>query len=102
MPSALAGHAAMPVIAQEQSRREAAALAKNSDGGRERAGAPAAPVGDARSREAASKKILDKQSIDYLWRSGVAGGAAGCAVGFTLWSIQRDVGAILSILDSVY
>ncbi|TPX10472.1 uncharacterized protein E0L32_008522 [Thyridium curvatum] len=69
----------MPVIAQEQSRREAATLAKNNDGGRERAGAPAAPVADARSREAASKKILDKQSIDYLWRSGVAGGAAGCA-----------------------
>jgi solute carrier family 25 protein 16 len=26
------------------------------------------------------KKKLNKQSVDYLWRSGVAGGLAGCAV----------------------
>ena len=26
----------------------------------------------------------DKRSWDYIWRSGVAGGLAGCAVGFPL------------------
>jgi solute carrier family 25 protein 16 len=26
------------------------------------------------------QKKLDKRSFDYLWRSGVAGGFAGCAV----------------------
>jgi len=27
------------------------------------------------------KGIQSKQSLDYLWRSGVAGGMAGCVVG---------------------
>jgi hypothetical protein len=26
------------------------------------------------------RKQWDKQSVDYLWRSGLAGGMAGCAV----------------------
>lgn len=29
------------------------------------------------------RKQLNKQSIDYLWRSAVAGGLAGCAVSLT-------------------
>ena len=30
----------------------------------------------------ATRKEVDKKSFDYMLRSGVAGGLAGCAVGF--------------------
>lgn len=30
--------------------------------------------------EAVVPRKVDKQSLDYLWRSGTAGGVAGCAV----------------------
>ena len=29
---------------------------------------------------APTRKVVDKQSWDYVWRSGLAGGMAGCAV----------------------
>lgn len=32
------------------------------------------------SRGAGSQRHRDKQNFDYLWRSGLAGGLAGCAV----------------------
>ena len=32
----------------------------------------------------AEKKVLDKRSLDYIVRSGVAGGLAGCAVSMLL------------------
>ena len=33
---------------------------------------------------AGRRQDLDKQSLDYLWRSGLAGGLAGCAVLFAV------------------
>ena len=33
---------------------------------------------------AQEKKPLDKQSMDYILRTGLAGGLAGCAVGVTI------------------
>lgn len=32
----------------------------------------------------------NKQSVDYLWRSGLAGGLAGCAVSDTLPSFSQS------------
>lgn len=32
------------------------------------------------------RKKVDKQSFDYLWRTGTAGGVAGCAVSWCLLS----------------
>ena len=29
-------------------------------------------------------KKIDKQSLDYVWRTGLAGGLAGCAVGYLI------------------
>ncbi len=66
MPAAFGSHASMPGIPEQQAREG------GRDGGQGAAGLE--PVATART-------VLDKQSFDYVWRSGVAGGIAGCAVG---------------------
>ncbi len=77
---ALASHASMSGISQHQSR-------ETSESGSD--GVPTYPA--KRNRDLVvcptddeavvpRKKDLNRQSFDYLWRSGVAGGVAGCVV----------------------
>lgn len=78
MPPALMSHASMPGVSpshrsQEASdvRREAVAPKKDP---------PVCPTDD-EAQVPHAKTPKDKRSLDYIWRSGVAGGMAGCAVG---------------------
>ena len=67
VPAALASYESMPVVSQPQARL-------SGDGARgER------QVAGGSISQPASRGV---QSFDYLWRSGVAGGTAGCVVGF--------------------
>lgn len=60
------------------------------------AGGPRETVGDTMDGEmrAFSRpgqgKQTDKQSLDYAWRTGLAGGLAGCAVRFPSARMTRD------------
>lgn len=49
--------------------------------------------------EAVVPRKVDKQSLDYLWRSGTAGGVAGCAVSannFYTWFLVVGVESSLT------
>lgn len=48
--------------------------------------------------EAVVPRKVDKQSFDYLWRSGTAGGVAGCAVSTTK-SFMIALGKFVPIAD---
>lgn len=72
MPSALAEHGAMSEVA-----RDVAAAGAGS--GRQDAVAAAARARADAADQAARRKTW---TFDYVWRSGVAGGIAGCAVRF--------------------
>lgn len=63
MPPAHANHASMPGITQQHQPPKDIDYA-------EVIAQPLAP----------KKRVVDKQSFEYAWRSGVAGGLAGCAV----------------------
>lgn len=74
MPSALADDASMSALSQDpplkKSDRSANRLQKEN---------VAIRVTD-EDDEVVPRKKHDKQSLEYLWRSGTAGGLAGCAV----------------------
>lgn len=89
-------HASMSELRGPQSNRsreasstvtadEALHIAGNAEADGHRAREPAiCPTDDEHGSIAADKhRKVDKQSWDYLWRSGVAGGFAGCAVRLT-------------------
>lgn len=62
----------MPALPQHESRKDS-----DRPGRRLREGNVAVcPTDD----ESVVPRKVDKQSLDYLWRSGTAGGVAGCAV----------------------
>lgn len=42
--------------------------------------------------EAVVPRKVDKQSLDYLWRSGTAGGVAGCAVSTLKFFYKSSLG----------
>jgi solute carrier family 25 (mitochondrial carrier protein), member 16 len=86
MPSAaLAGHASMPERprAQHDQARENGDLALAPRRHRD-------PALYATDNEAVMARQQNKRSFDYVWRSGVAGGVAGCAVRF--WAPSLRVG----------
>lgn len=65
----------MPALPHHESRKDS-----DRPGRRLREGNVAVcPTDD----EAVVPRKVDKQSLDYLWRSGTAGGVAGCAVSTT-------------------
>lgn len=82
-------HASMSEISGTQSHQSRQATATADDALRIAGNAEAdghrdpaiCPTDDEHGSVAvATKQPLDKRSFDYLWRSGVAGGLAGCAV----------------------
>jgi solute carrier family 25 protein 16 len=70
MPSALLDNALHTPAITKDKPREMEGIRKKS------------PPGFSTSDDAVAPKIQKphKQSIDYIWRTGVAGGLAGCAV----------------------
>lgn len=76
----------MSDIPQHQPRENESQLAIRRDRRQQRKDAdqkdPAFYAADDEDVLPGKGKVLDKQSFDYLWRSGVAGGLAGCAVSF--------------------
>lgn len=85
MPPALMSHASMPGVSPthqlQQVRdvpREVVAPKKD----------PAVCPTDDEAQIPRPKESKDKRSLDYVWRSGVAGGMAGCAVGGSCYSDQ--------------
>lgn len=80
MPTALAEHASMSALSQHQSR-------KDIEGRVGRLSKDSVAICPNDDEAVVSRKNVDKQSFDYLWRSGTAGGLAGCAVRlfWTIW-----------------
>ncbi|KAF3767599.1 mitochondrial carrier [Cryphonectria parasitica EP155] len=72
MPAALLENASMSALSQHEPR-------KDTDGRVGRLSKEDVTVLPAPDEAVASGKKVDKQSLDYLWRSGMAGGLAGCA-----------------------
>ena len=87
MPSALMSYESMSEVAQHQPREGGDSLRKGTTGRVAREPA-ICPTDD--EAIAPRKKPVDKRSLDYLWRTGVAGGVAGCAVGSTAKFSRRD------------
>lgn len=75
MPTAHAEHASMSALSQDQPR-------KDIEGRAGRLSKEAVAICPTDDEAVVPRKKVDKQSFDYLWRSGTAGGLAGCAVGF--------------------
>lgn len=75
MPSAFADHASMSALSEHQSR-------KDTDGRAGRLSKDSISICPTDDEAVVPRKKVDKQSLDYLWRSGTAGGLAGCAVSF--------------------
>lgn len=73
MPTALAEHASMSALSQHQSREDI----EGTVGSLSKDEVAICPTDD---EAVVPRKQVDKQSFDYLWRSGTAGGLAGCAV----------------------
>lgn len=73
MPSALVDDASMSALSQHQPRED-------RDGRAGRVPRDTIPVCPTDEEAAVPRKRVDKQSFDYLWRTGTAGGLAGCAV----------------------
>lgn len=76
MPPALMSYASMPGVSPSQHPREATDVPRTPVASRK--DPPVCPTDD--EARIPRKVVKDKRSFDYLWRSGVAGGMAGCAV----------------------
>jgi solute carrier family 25 protein 16 len=72
----------MPGVLPSQQPREAADASRAAVTPK-REPPPVCPTDD--EAKVPRKVITDKRSFEYVWKSGVAGGFAGCAVGFTLF-----------------
>lgn len=79
MRSALADDASMSALSHHQPRKDTDAPAR-------RLAKDTVPVCPTDAEAVVPRKKVDKQSFDYLWRSGTAGGIAGCAVSWYLLS----------------
>ena len=82
MPTILRGNAAasqLPQSLEMETRAESRDRSKSTgfDGRNEESVA---------QKRAGSQKKFDKQSLDYVLRSGLAGGLAGCAVSQSPWT----------------
>lgn len=68
MPTVASANVPMPGMAKSQPSRA------------EAGGAAIAKDGEPSPRAVATSIYADKHSFDYVWRSGLAGGMAGCVV----------------------
>lgn len=83
MPPALISHASMPGSASNEPREVAAdAFRLGARIPKEKGEVTVCPTDDeaAVPRPKKDSDSQKKRSLDYVWRSGVAGGLAGCAV----------------------
>jgi solute carrier family 25 protein 16 len=80
MPQALLSHASAPATKDKPRELDDIAKKRRSD--------PALCQID-EDTIAPKKKGPEKRSFDYVWRSGLAGGMAGCAVCRNLLGVQK-------------
>lgn len=83
MPTALAEHASMSALSQHQPREDI-------EGRVSRLSKDTVAICPTDDEAVLPRKQVDKKSFDYLWRSGTAGGLAGCAVGLALCALCFD------------
>jgi solute carrier family 25 protein 16 len=80
MPSALVSHASMPGLPRQQPQDTRDVILGD---GAARSGSRSAAVRETDEQSIGGRRVaVDKRSFDFLWRSGVAGGVAGCAVSY--------------------
>ncbi|KAL7895214.1 mitochondrial carrier [Trichoderma sp. SZMC 28014] len=84
MPSAYADHGSMADIARDKALQHGATVAGATASTTPRRKEAASPKGDEISAHRAKTR-----SWDYIWRSGVAGGLAGCAAKTTVAPLDR-------------
>ncbi|UKZ85672.1 uncharacterized protein TrAFT101_001521 [Trichoderma asperellum] len=84
MPSAYADHGSMADIARDKALQHGAAVAGTAASAAPRRKEAASPKSDEISAHRAKTR-----SWDYIWRSGVAGGVAGCAAKTTVAPLDR-------------
>ncbi|KAK1831351.1 mitochondrial carrier domain-containing protein [Podospora conica] len=77
MPGVILSHASMPSVTPRESRHDARDALPSSHGPRAPAVRPTDDEAAQHQRKVTSTK--DKKSLDYILRSGAAGGVAGCA-----------------------
>ncbi|KAL2135962.1 hypothetical protein VTI74DRAFT_6011 [Chaetomium olivicolor] len=85
MPPALMSHASMPGVSPSHQLREAADVPRAAVAPRK--DPPVCPTDD--EARVPRKTSKDKRSLDYVWRSGVAGGLAGCAAKTVVAPLDR-------------
>ncbi|KAK3502675.1 mitochondrial carrier protein LEU5 [Neurospora crassa] len=92
MPPALISHASMPGSASNEPREVTAdAFRLGAKMQKEKGEAAICPTDDEASvpRSKKHSSSQKKRSLDYLWRSGVAGGLAGCAAKTVVAPLDR-------------
>ncbi|KAK3390928.1 mitochondrial carrier domain-containing protein [Podospora didyma] len=90
MPQALMSHAPMPPVSPHQSREVAdAPVGAQKPRGSAKETEPALCPTDEASVPRGQAQQQNKQSFDYVWRSGVAGGLAGCAAKTVVAPLDR-------------
>jgi len=82
MPLAFGNNAAPPTMLDNKPREI------SLDEARRRREVAICPTDD--DSIAPESKERDKQSLDYLWRTGLAGGLAGCSVCFLLLWVSSN------------
>ncbi|KAJ4300330.1 coenzyme A transporter [Collariella sp. IMI 366227] len=85
MPPALMSHASMPGVSPSHHSREAVDVSRGAVAPKKD---PAVcPTDD--EAQVPRNPAKDKRSLDYVWRSGVAGGLAGCAAKTVVAPLDR-------------
>lgn len=86
MPTTFTGHAASPTPAPQSSDMEVPPRTKRPPDNANTQASICPTDDEAVTMKGANiPQMVNKQSLDYILRSGLAGGLAGCAVSTRLW-----------------